>query len=147
MSRRFAWVLNLDAELELARGRPGYVPQRKLVAQLAEHGQGARALLGQHDVLLSDSAEKRNGFVGRSWCPTPLALAQLAARGVESEPHPDAAILRRVNHRLFSHQLGGGLPDQAYVTTHGQLRERLGSYERHWLLKKAGKLKRTLMGR
>ena len=29
----FAWVLNLDAELELLRGRPGYVAQRKLVAR------------------------------------------------------------------------------------------------------------------
>ena len=44
MTQRYGWILNLDAELELARNRPGYVPQRKLLAQLAEHGKSSRAL-------------------------------------------------------------------------------------------------------
>lgn len=134
---RFAWVLNLDAELELARGRPGYVPQRKLVAQLAQHGRSSRRLLGPEDVLaLELTRERAPGFVGRCWCPTPLALAQLHGAGVEAEPHPEAAVLRRVNHRLFAHELGGGLPEQAYVRTRAELARRLGDFAQRWLLKR-----------
>ncbi len=132
---RYAWLFNLDAELELARGRPGYVPQRKLVAQLAEHGQSSRHLLGRRDFELGREVPQSTD-VGRAWCPTPLAVAALRQAGVEPEPHPDAAVLRRVNHRAFAHQLGGGLPGQAYVTSAEQLRQVLGGYERHWLMKR-----------
>lgn len=131
----YAWVFNLDAELELSRGRPGYVPQRRLVVQLAEHGQSSRRLLGPRDVELG-AGPTSSALIGRAWCPTPLALAALRKAGVEPEPHPDAAVLRRVNHRLFSHQLGGGLPDQTYVTSADGLRGVLGDYGRHWLLKR-----------
>ncbi len=176
MTQHYAWILNLDAELELARGRPGYVPQRKLLAQLAEHGGGARALLGPNDVELraasselrderelrapsselrdererelrdeqgeppdptrSSQRAARSSRIGRAWCPTPMALAGLRAHGVEPEPHPDACVLRRVNHRLFGHQLGGGLPEQTYVRNREQLLARIAGYSRHWLLKR-----------
>lgn len=142
MTRRFGWILNLDAELELLRGRPGYVPQRKLLAQLAEHGKSSRALLGHDDVLLEPAAAETEprprptGLVGRAWCPTPMALASLRRFGVEPEPHPPAEVLRRVNHRLFAHELGGGLPEQSYVGARQQLLSRLGDYSRHWLLKR-----------
>lgn len=132
---RYAWVFNLDAELELSRGRPGYVPQRKLVAQLAEHGRSSRRLLGPSDVELGP-APLPSTLVGRAWCPTPLALAALRRAGIEPEPHPDAATLRRVNHREFAHRLGGGLPEQAYSTTTSELRALLGDGRRHWLLKR-----------
>ena len=110
MRRRYGWVLNLDAELELSRGRPGYVPQRRLVTQLAEHGKCSRALLGPDDLLIEPGADVRPaaGVIGRAWCPTPLALASLRRHGIEPEPHPDATVLRDVNHRLFAHQLRGG---------------------------------------
>jgi hypothetical protein len=142
MTRRFGWVLNLDAELELARGRPGYVPQQKLLLQLAEHGRSSRQLLGPNDVLL-EPAERGGelralptGLIGRAWCPTPLALASLQRHGASPEPHPPAEVLRRVNHRLFAHELRGGLPEQAYVQTREQLLLRLAGYARHWLLKR-----------
>jgi len=140
MSPRFAWVLNLDAELELLRGRPGYVPQRKLLAQLAEHGAAARALLGPDDVLLAEPsgslAAAMGDFRGRAWCPTPQALERLRRFGVAPEPYPNAEVLRRVNHRLFAHELGGGLAGQAYVRTREELRLHLGNYDRRWLLKR-----------
>lgn len=142
MTRRFGWILNLDAELELARGRPGYVPQRKLLAQLAEHGKSSRALLGPDDVLLESSGGEREprslpeGLVGRAWCPTPLALESLRRLGVEPEPCPPTEVLRRVNHRAFAHELGGGLPQQAYVRTREQLLSHLGDYSQRWLLKR-----------
>src|SRR6188768_1160630 len=136
MTRSFAWVLNLDAELELARGRPGYVPRRKLLAQLAEHGASSRQLLAAGDLLLEPGVRAPQGAVGRAWCPTPRAIAQLCAAGAEPEPHPAQTTLRRVNHRAFAHELGGGLPDQAYVTSRAQLASRLGNCSRRWLLKR-----------
>ena len=111
---RFAWVLNQDAELELARR--GYNPDAKLLAQLEQHGVAARALLGPDDVLIQPGFMPGGGFIGRAWCPTPLALQKLRLAGVTPEPHPPAEILRLVNHRKFAFDLGGGLPGQQYVT-------------------------------
>ncbi len=134
---RFAWVLNLDAELELARPDLEYVPRQKLLSQLAEFGRPSRDLLGPGDVVVAPGEPPLNsGFVGRAWCPTPLATAQLARAGVRAEPHPDSQTLRRVNHRLFAHELGGGLSDQHYFTERSELEDlfRLGG--RRWLLKR-----------
>ena len=120
---RYAWVLNLDAELELARGRPGYVAQRKLTQQLAEHGTSSRALLGPNDFELSSGVPELTGTTvrGRAWCPTPLALEAMRRHGIEPEPYPEASVLRRVNHRRFAHELGGGLPRQCYVSSRSEL--------------------------
>jgi hypothetical protein len=133
---KFAWVLNLDAELELARLQYEYVPRLKLQAQLAEFGQGARALLGPHDVLVEPGTSGLRGFVGRAWCPTPRALAQLSGAGAHPEPHPDAHVVRRVNHRLFAFELGGGLPGQQYFTARAPLESLLRSDGRRWLAKR-----------
>lgn len=134
---RFAWVLNLDAELELSRLEFEYVPRVKLLQQLALYGQGSRALLGPNDVLL-ETGTRLNGsdFVGRAWCPTPLALGRLTAAGVRAEPHPEATVLRRVNHRLFAHEVGGGLPEQRYFTERAPLEALLRRAERPWMLKR-----------
>jgi hypothetical protein len=140
MTRRFAWVLNLDVELELLRGKRGYVAPRKLTEQLASHGQSARRLLGPSDVLVEQagslSASDRQGLRGRAWCPSPIALEQMRSAGIEPEPHPSAEVLRRVNHRAFAHQLGGGLPEQHYVHSARELSALLASHERRWLLKR-----------
>jgi hypothetical protein len=142
MTQRFAWVLNLDVELELLRGTRGYVAPRKLRAQLARHGQSARRLLGPSDALLdvegtsSLPEAERSLLVGRAWCPSPRALEVMRRAGVPPEPHPTASVLRRVNHRLFAHELGGGLPDQAYVRDRSELALVLGRSERRWLLKR-----------
>jgi len=131
-----AWILNLDAELELSRLGSEYVPRRKLLRQLAEFGQGSRALLGPDDVLVQPGLTRASGLLGRAWCPTPLALAQLVAAGARPEPHPSAALLRRVNHRLFALELGGGLPEQQYFTEREPLAALLRRDERRWLLKR-----------
>ncbi len=95
-----AWVLNLDADVELA-GQP---VTARLLALMAPHVERARVLLGPGDVLLpsADAA----GLVGRAWCPTPRALAVMRACGVEPEPHPPLEVLRRVNSRAFCASLG-----------------------------------------
>jgi len=134
---KFAWVLNLDAELELSRLNFEYVPRVKLLQQLAMYGQGSRALLGPNDVLVEPGTRlDDDGFVGRAWCPTPLALSRLTAAGVRAEPHPTASILRRVNHRLFAHEAGGGLPEQRYFTERAPLETLLRRAERSWMLKR-----------
>jgi len=134
---KFAWVLNLDAELELSRLGFEYVPRLKLLQQLERYGQGSRALLGPGDVLLEPGAAlPESDFIGRAWCPTPLALSRLSAARVKAEPHPEASVLRRVNHRLFAHQAGGGLPLQRYFTERAPLEELLRRAERPWLLKR-----------
>ncbi|HEY5961257.1 MAG TPA: hypothetical protein VIV60_32090, partial [Polyangiaceae bacterium] len=68
----FAWVLNLDAELEMAE--PSYSAPARVVAQLARYGQGARSLLGPRDLLLDVTKQMALGWAGRAWCPTPRAL-------------------------------------------------------------------------
>jgi hypothetical protein len=133
-ARRFAWVLNLDAELELAR--PGYNPSVKVREQLALHGAGSRAVLGPDDVLLPAAEPPGDGFVGRAWCPTPLAVAAMRAARVAPEPHPDFAVVRRVNHRKFAFDVGGGLEGQRWMTTRAPLEALLAGNERAWLLKR-----------
>jgi hypothetical protein len=60
----------------------------------------------------------------------------LSAASVEAEPHPAAGVLRRVNHRLFAHQAGGGLSEQRYFTERAPLEALLRRAERPWLLKR-----------
>jgi hypothetical protein len=129
----YAWVLNLDAEFELAQ--PSYNPKQRMLRQFEQHGAASSALLGPDDVLARPGLADATLRVGRAWCPTPFALAALAAAGVTPEPAPPVAVLRRVNHRRFAHELGGGLPDQHFVTQRQEvlaLLERAGS----WLLKR-----------
>lgn len=133
---RFAWVLNLDAELELSEGtRRGYNPSARVTAQLDEYGRGSRALLGPDDVLVQPGVDA-HGLVGRAWCPTPNAVSRLVAAGAEPEPHPGVEVLRRVNHRRFAVELGGGLHEQYYVNERAELERRFEHVERPWLLKR-----------
>ncbi|MGC4094474.1 MAG: hypothetical protein QM756_42490 [Polyangiaceae bacterium] len=131
---RFAWVLNLDAEFELEG--PSYNAPTRLTEQLAQFGAGSRALLGPHDVLLSDGVSAPDEFVGRAWCPTARALARFRSASVTPEASPSESVLKRVNHRLFAVQVGGGLPGQRYVEQRAELTELLGRGERAWLLKR-----------
>jgi hypothetical protein len=133
--RRFAWVLNLDAEFELAE--PRYQARRRLLEQLAQYGSASARLLGEGDALLGrDRLVSPDDFVGRAWCPTPNAIAQLRSQGVEPEAHPDVTVLKRVNHRRFAHELGGGLPGQVCVATRAALESVLGRADHPWLLKR-----------
>ena len=133
-SQGFAWVLNLDAELEMAE--PSYCPRSRLLAQLDRYGQGARCLLGPLDVLLDNSNPTAARRIGRAWCPTPRALARMAAAGAVPEPHPPLEVLRAVNHRKFAADLCLGLPGQRYVRDRRNLDELLRGNARAWLLKR-----------
>ncbi|MGO8994626.1 MAG: hypothetical protein ACLQVI_15025 [Polyangiaceae bacterium] len=125
MAARFAWVLNLDADVELAAiasgaagARSGYSPKRSVVdAMRALVPALAAALLDpEEDVLVDESPPlSARGLVGRAFCPTPRAVRLLRRAGAEPEPHPACEVLVRVNSRAFASSLGATLPGAAFV--------------------------------
>jgi hypothetical protein len=116
---RALWCLNLDAEDELRTGA-GYTPSRATLAAVAIAREAARALLGPDDVLLGEAPvtpgegdELRRGV---AWCPTPSALARLAAAGAHVPAAPSLATLREVNASRFTYDvLGARLSDAQVV--------------------------------
>jgi hypothetical protein len=128
-ARRRAWVLNLDADVELG-APPGtrYQPTARVLSAMRPHVERlAGMLLGPDDLLVDDETPPlaAQGLEGRAFCPTPRALAVLRRAGATSTPTPDVAVLRRVNGRAFAASLGETLPDAAFVTTLQALDARL----------------------
>lgn len=170
MARGFAWVLNFDADDELARStspRSSYTPGRSVLARFASlTAEVAPTLLGPGDyVLMPVQPEVRGqpagkalgrpvgearGMEGRAFCPTPRARAALAAAGAIVPDAPPFEVLRRVNHRRFAADLGQTLPGARFVTTLAELLEvvALPSPTGHWLLKRpwsfAGRARRKV---
>ena len=107
MATRRAWVLNLDAEQELANPA-GYQPSLATPG-LSEHVAAAAArLLHPQDVLLTEgtSLAQADTFQGMAWCPTPRALGRLASAGVMLPQAPSLAVLSAANHRAFCFEHG-----------------------------------------
>lgn len=150
-----AWVLNLDAEDELARGG-AHTPTDVMTARIEGLLPRLRGLVraGDHVVWPGDEAVER-GLWGRAWCLTRWARTKLEQAGMQVPPAPDPAVLRRVNHRRFAHELGQALPTAGWAATMEQLHafisnDALGevSVERCWLIKRplgyAGRGRRKL---
>ncbi len=117
MATRRAWVLNLDADLELG-AKETYAPRRSVTLAIRTHVETlSRSLLGPDDVLLDPAgpAGTARGFRGRAFCPTPRALDVLRRAGTHPEPHPSFDVLRRVNSRAFASALGPTLEGAAFV--------------------------------
>ncbi len=135
----YAWVLNLDADLELARGTPGYTPSRAVVGAMKAHATRlAASLLGPDDIVAAEGNAR--GFVGRAFCPTPRAIAVLERAGATIESHPSLAVLRAVNGRAFCASLGQTLPGARFCTTRDAIAEVLASSPpvgRGWRAKRA----------
>lgn len=123
MATRHAWVLNLDADVELgmlAAGVTAYTPSARALAAGAPHVEAlAAALLRPGDVLVdaSSPAGAATGAIGRAFCPTPRALSLLRRAGATPSPSPPPCVLVRVNGRAFATGLGATLPGAAFVTT------------------------------
>src|SRR5512139_194140 len=112
-----AWVLNLDAEMEMARPK-GYTPSRRVRAEVARARLALVGLLPEGALLLTPGErlpEEAKGTVGRAWCPTPSTTRLLLDAGARPEPAPPFEVIRRVNARAFSAGLGQGLPGGALV--------------------------------
>jgi len=98
-----AWVLNLDAEDELARGALYRGPSLARRAELAEIGLRA-GLVREGDVVLDARAGARDdrrarGLAGAAFMPTPYALGRLTLAGAIAPNAPPLAVLRRANER------------------------------------------------
>jgi hypothetical protein len=141
-------VLNLDAELELARRGGPYQTPLSVARGIAPVLPKAESLLGTRDVIVDESGALRlpaaagggapetpARWLGAAWSPTPSALARLARAGVELPPSPGFAVLQRVNHRRFYLELGGGAPGARYVQDEATLAATLGE-RRVWLCKR-----------
>ena len=118
MAARRAWVLNLDADLELGASGP-YAPTKSVRLAMKPHVASlAASLLGPEDVLVDEGspAGSAGGLSGRAFCPTARALAILRRAGADPEPSPPLDVVRRVNSRAFASALGPTLPGSAFVT-------------------------------
>ncbi len=146
MAPRFAWVLNLDADVELERGA-SYAPTLRTREGMAPHiATVANTLLSGDDVLVDEStpaaslAKASPPFTGRAFSPTPRAIRILARAGVTHPPAPSVEILKRVNSRQFCAELGATLPTSGFVTTMDDARALL---ERDPVVASAFRLKRA----
>lgn len=104
------WVLNLDAESELA-ATGSYAPTQHLLEIVArERERLIGALTSPHDLVLDEDMIRRRdprielvrGWPGFAWCPTPRALAMLRSVGAVPMVTPTLEQLRTVNARPFA---------------------------------------------
>ncbi|MEO7109399.1 MAG: hypothetical protein ABI183_03080, partial [Polyangiaceae bacterium] len=133
MAARFAWVLNLDADVELAAiasgaagARTGYAPKRSVLDAMRTFiPKLAASLLDPScDLLIDENSQPgcARGLIGRAFCPTPRALRLLERAGATPEPHPTYDVLLTVNSRGFCSSLGTTLPSAVFVTTENEAR-------------------------
>lgn len=140
--RRYAWILNLDADLELAVWPRRFEPKRSVRAAVAAYVPVVRtSLLGPEDRDVEELAPASGATrlrvlqahappVGRAFCPTPNALARLARAGIAPEPSPPVAVLRAVNSRVFCASLGSTMDESVLVTDVARAEELLASHPR-----------------
>jgi hypothetical protein len=147
MAAGHAWVLNLDADLELAAGARYQPTRRVLSAMAAPRAALARALLGPDDLLVDEDTAigAAAGRRGRAFCPTPRALVLLRRAGAIPDPAPTLDVLRRVNGRAFCAGLpedGDALEGASFVETLDDARAKLATapppaIARAWRIKRA----------
>ena len=136
-----AWVLNLDAEDELARGG-AHTPTAVMAARVEALLPRLAALISPGDQVIWPGNRRVNGeLTGRAWCPTRFALEQMQRAGVKVPRTPSLEVLRRVTHRRFAHQLGGAVPGAAFIANENELDALLAhkpaaSVEGAWILKR-----------
>lgn len=116
-----AWVLNLDAEDELARGG-AHTPSEVMTTRIESLLPRLRGLIREGDRVVWPGHEPmERGLWGRAWCPTRWARTKLEQAGMRVPRAPDLEVLRRVNHRRFAHDLGQALPAAGWAATMEQL--------------------------
>ena len=136
MAAPVAWVLNLDADFELAKRGP-WEPSDALKEVLLRVSKGAERLLAPGDILVEEGTQVPPGTTGRAWCPTPSAVAKLEAAGALPEEAPAVDVLRAVNDRSFSASMGQTLAGAAFVVDLPALRKVLRQRKVPWILKRA----------
>jgi hypothetical protein len=136
---RRLWILNFDADEELARPI-GYAPSAAVLARFGLIASRLVGLVPEEDAVLEEwnpHLEVAHGdFEGRAFCPTPRALRALAAAGAAIAPAPTIEVLAKVNHRAFCAELGQCLPHARFVRTREELEATLVTTSQPWLLKR-----------
>jgi hypothetical protein len=141
MARNRLWVLNFDADDELAKGSSD-TPSRAVLSRFAVLEQHVSALLAPGDrVFRGESGERvdPDAFEGRAWSPTPRARRAWSRAGVTVPHVPTVEALRRVTSRRFAAGLGQTLPKAAFVDDLEGLSRVIArvSPTGQWLLKRA----------
>ena len=151
MATRIAWLLNLDAELELENPRH-YKPSTAMAARIDSLRTRMTLLLDEADRVIERDADLQGCALALPFCATPSALARVAKAGMMPSPAPSLAQLSRVNGRAFCAELGQTLPGARYVRSLAELLETLAGTpsNKSWLLKRdfgfAGRERRRVFG-
>jgi hypothetical protein len=105
MATRHAFVLNLDADLELASLGP-YTPSRNIEKAMTKHALAlAQTLVPEGDVLVVPTTPGRSldGITGLAFSPTPSACSRLAQVGARVRNAVPVGVLRVVSRRDFAY--------------------------------------------
>jgi hypothetical protein len=114
MATRVAWLLNLDADEELAHGTRYHRPPA-LEARMAQLVPRMTMLIRPDDLILPSAGPLPGDLTVLTFCPTPSALARLASLGAQTSFAVPYDLLRQVNARGFCAALGQTLPHASYV--------------------------------
>ncbi len=118
MARNRLWVLNFDAEDEMAN--PSVSPSGAVRARFESLVARVGPLVPEGDVVYREGVTTRDeGRVleGRAWCPTPRAILAWERVGAAVPLVPAFEVICRVNHRRFCAEMTPTLPGARFVTT------------------------------
>lgn len=132
------WVLNFDAELELAD--PNYsTPTTAMRERMRSLQLQIKKFIHPRDRILEEHASpQQQPMQGVAWCPTPRAI-KLLTQTLKTPPSaPTFEALRTVNHRRFCARIGQILPGASFVDDITTLEQLLAcpSITGSWLLKR-----------
>lgn len=115
MAAGIAWLLNLDADLEL-QDPASYYASGVSPGRMKALSAGIADLVGPDDVILGPSSHRLPAhFAILAFCPTPSALRSIERLGLPAPPAPAFSILRQANDRAFCAALGHGLVDSCFA--------------------------------
>lgn len=107
-----AWLLNLDAELEL-RATNAYSATARVRANMQQRFRDSEGLTLRDPVVDRDPVD--SSHLVYCWCPTPSALRYLAMRGLPAVAGPELGVLKRANHRRWLARLQPQLLERRFI--------------------------------
>lgn len=105
MATRRAFLLNLDADVEMERG-PGYAPTDALRRAMKVHAEAlAKVLVPVGDVVITDHTADHAllGYTAYAFSPTPCAERRIRAVGASLGHTVPYEVLRAVSRRDFAY--------------------------------------------
>jgi hypothetical protein len=115
------WLLNPDAELELARP-VAYSPKRHVIQAMRAHAEKFSWLTGSDPSSFLDELPVGNGARALLWCATPRGLASAERAGFKVPPAPSLSALTAANLKGNVEALGLPRPKvRAFVRNQAEL--------------------------